>query len=83
VVLDCAPILAVAETRVLVGMADATVLVSRAGKTQIGALRSAVAHTEAAGGEILGVALNHVRPRWQSAADSLYFDESKSYYSVN
>lgn len=83
VVLDCAPILAVAETRILVGQADTTVLVARAGRTPIGAMRSAVEHTESAGGKVLGVALNYVLPRWQSYADSIYFDESKSYYSMS
>ncbi|MGQ0533366.1 MAG: GumC family protein [Caulobacteraceae bacterium] len=83
VILDCAPILAVAETRIVVGRADTTVLVARAGRTAIGAMRAAVAQTEAAGGNILGIALNYVRPRWQSYTDSLYFNESKSYYSVS
>jgi capsular exopolysaccharide synthesis family protein len=83
VVLDCAPILAVAETRILVGQADTTVLVARAGRTAIGAMRAAVAQTESAGGNILGIALNYVLPRWQSYTDSLYFNESKSYYSVS
>ena len=83
VILDCAPILAVAETRILVGQADTTVLVARAGRTAIGAMRSAVAQTEAAGGKVLGIALNYVLPRWQSYSDSLYFNESKSYYSVS
>ncbi|MGH6950166.1 MAG: GumC family protein [Vitreimonas sp.] len=83
VILDCAPVLAVAETRILVGLADTTVLIARAGRTPIGAMRAAVAHTEAAGGKVLGIALNYVLPRWQSYTDSLYFDESKSYYSVS
>lgn len=83
VILDCAPILAVAETRIVVGRADTTVLIARAGRTHIGAMRAAVAQTEAAGGNILGIALNYVLPRWQSYTDSLYFNESKSYYSVS
>jgi capsular exopolysaccharide synthesis family protein len=83
VILDCAPILAVAETRIVVGRADTTVLVARAGRTAIGAMRAAVMQTESAGGNILGIALNYVLPRWQSYTDSLYFNESKSYYSVS
>ena len=83
VILDCAPILAVAETRIVVGRADTTVLIARAGRTHIGAMRAAVAQTEAAGGNILGIALNYVLPRWQSYTDSLYFNESKSYYSIS
>jgi capsular exopolysaccharide synthesis family protein len=83
VILDCAPILAVAETRVLVKHADSVVIVARAGRSAIGAVRSAVAQTEAAGGKVLGIALNCVLPHWQSYADSLYFYQAKSYYSVS
>jgi capsular exopolysaccharide synthesis family protein len=83
VILDCAPILAVAETRVLVKQADTTVLVARAGKSAVGAVRTAVHQTETAGGKVLGIALNCVLPHWQSYGDSLYFYQSKSYYSVN
>jgi len=83
VVLDCAPILAVAETRILVKHADTTVIVARAGRSAIGAVRSAVQQTETAGGNVLGIALNCVLPHWQSYADSLYFYQSKSYYSVS
>lgn len=83
VILDCAPILAVAETRILVAQADTTLLVARAGRTAVGALRSAGIQTESAGGKVLGVALNYVLPRWQSYSDSLYLDQSKSYYSVS
>ena len=83
VILDCAPILAVAETRVLVKHADSVVVVARAGRSHIGAVRTAVSQTESAGGKVLGVALNCVLPHWQSYADSLYFYQAKSYYSVS
>ena len=83
VILDCAPILAVAETRVLVKHADTVVIVARAGRSAVGAVRTAISQTEGAGGKVLGVALNCVEPHWQSYADSLYFYQSKSYYSVS
>jgi capsular exopolysaccharide synthesis family protein len=83
VILDCAPILAVAETRVLVKHADSVVIVARAGRSHLGAVRTAIAQTETAGGKVLGVALNCVLPHWQSYADSLYFYQAKSYYSVS
>ncbi|MBS0386647.1 MAG: AAA family ATPase [Proteobacteria bacterium] len=82
VILDCAPILAVAETRILVKQADTTVLVARAGRTPVKALRAAAQQTVLADGHVLGVALNCVLPHWQTYADSLYFDQAKSYYSV-
>src|SRR5690606_15873535 len=83
VILDCAPILAVAETRVLVKHADTVVIVARAGRSAVGAVRSAVAQTEAAGGKVLGIALNCVLPHWQYYADALYFYQAKSYYSFS
>ncbi len=83
VILDCAPILAVAETRILVAQADTTVIVARLGKTPVGAMRAAVHQTNTAGGNVLGIALNCVLPNWQTFSDSLYFDQSKSYYSVS
>lgn len=83
VVLDCAPILAVAETRILVKQADTTVIVARAGRSAVGAVRTAIAQTEGAGGKVLGVALNCVEPSWSSYSDSLYFYQAKSYYSVS
>lgn len=82
VVLDCAPILAIAETRIVVQHADAVVIVARAGRSATGAVRAAIAQTEGAGGKVLGIALNCVLPHWQSYSDSLYFYDSKSYYSV-
>lgn len=83
VILDCAPILAVAETRVVVKHADAVIVVVRAGRSAAGAVRTAIAQTEGAGGKVLGVALNYIEPNWQSYGDSLYFHQAKSYYSVS
>jgi Mrp family chromosome partitioning ATPase len=65
-----------------VKQADVTVLVARSGKTPVGALRTAVSQTELAGGKVLGAALNCVLPHWQTYSDSIYFNQSKSYYSV-
>ena len=83
VILDCAPILAIADTRVIVKLADSVVIVARAGKSAIGAVRAAVFQTETAGGHVLGVALNCIQPHWHSYSDSIYFYQSKSYYSVS
>ncbi|MBY0564327.1 MAG: polysaccharide biosynthesis tyrosine autokinase [Hyphomonadaceae bacterium] len=83
IILDSAPILAVAETRILVQQADTTVIVARAGKSAVGAVRSAVQQTVSAGGKVLGIALNCVMPTWTSYSDSLYLYQSKSYYSVS
>lgn len=83
IILDCAPILAIAETRIVVQHADSVVIVARAGRSATGAVRSAIAQTEGAGGKVLGIALNCVLPHWQSYSDALYFYDSKSYYTAS
>lgn len=86
VVLDCAPVLAVAETRALAAMADAVLLVGRWRKTDQRALANAATQIAAAGGDVLGVALNAIDPKAPgrtSHADSLYYvDAKKAYYNV-
>lgn len=63
IVLDCAPVLAVAETRVAAAKADAVVLVSRWQKTPMRAVRAALQQLHDAGANIRGVALNAVDRR--------------------
>ncbi|MGE0045111.1 MAG: CpsD/CapB family tyrosine-protein kinase, partial [Hyphomonadaceae bacterium] len=63
IVLDCAPILAVAETRVIVSMADSATLVARWEKTPVRAVRTALQQVHSAGANILGVVLNLVDTR--------------------
>jgi exopolysaccharide transport family protein len=63
IVLDCAPVLAVAETRVAASKADAVVIVSRWQKTPMRAVRAALQQLHDAGANIRGVALNGVDRR--------------------
>ena len=63
IVLDCAPVLAVAETRVVVAKADCAVVVARWQKTPIRAVRSALQQLQGAGANVRGVALNCVDRR--------------------
>lgn len=63
IVLDCAPVLAVAETRVVVAKADSAVVVARWEKTPIRAVRTAVQQLQGAGANITGIALNYVDTR--------------------
>jgi exopolysaccharide transport family protein len=63
IVLDCAPVLAVAETRVAVAKADCAVMVVRWQKTPARAVRTALQHLHDAGANIRGVALNGVDRR--------------------
>lgn len=60
VVLDCAPVLHVADTRIACALADLTVVVMRAQKTPVSATRSALRELSDAGADIHGVAVNCV-----------------------
>jgi capsular exopolysaccharide synthesis family protein len=82
VVLDCAPVFAVADTRVVASLADAVVVVARAGKTPGRALAAAIAQLEIAGARVLGVALNRVdaQGRRRSFYDGLYYSKAFSGY---
>lgn len=63
IVLDCAPVLAVAETRVAVAKADCAVVVARWQKTPMRAVRVMLQQLTDAGATIRGVALNGVDRR--------------------
>ena len=63
IVLDCAPVLAVAETRVAVAKADCAVMVTRWQKSPLRAVRSALQQLHDAGANIRGIALNGVDKR--------------------
>ncbi len=63
IVLDCAPVLAVAETRVIVGKADGAVFVASWNKTSARAVRTALKQLQSAGAKVQGVALNSVHRR--------------------
>ncbi|MEZ5957138.1 MAG: polysaccharide biosynthesis tyrosine autokinase [Hyphomonadaceae bacterium] len=78
IVLDCAPVLAVAETRVAAAKADAVVVVSRWQKTPMRAVRTALQQLADAGANIRGVALNGVDRRVPSYYSYPTYDFSKS-----
>lgn len=63
IVLDCAPVLAVAETRVAVAKADCAVIVARWQKTPMRAMRAMLQQLNDAGANIRGVVLNGVARR--------------------
>jgi capsular exopolysaccharide synthesis family protein len=83
VVLDCPPLFAVAEARVICALADSSVLVARLGKSTIDAVRLAIEHVVASGGKVAGVALNRVPQGGLgrlSYGDGTYSYELRSYY---
>lgn len=65
IILDCAPVLAVADTRVIASKGDCAVLITRWQKTPIRAVRAAMQHLQSAGAGVRGVALNNVDRRMQ------------------
>lgn len=86
VILDTAPLLALADARILASKSDAVVLLCRWRKTQQDALRSAVRLLETAGAQLSGVALTRVDVRKQTAygyGDSTYYHrETQQYYAA-
>lgn len=63
IVLDCAPVLAVAETRVIVGKADCAIIVASWSDTPVRVVRTALKQLQHAGANVQGVALNGVHRR--------------------
>ncbi|MET0547012.1 MAG: polysaccharide biosynthesis tyrosine autokinase [Caulobacterales bacterium] len=63
VVLDCPPVLAVAETRIICRLADETVLVVRWAQTPARAANGAIELIEQCGGNVIGIAINCVDPK--------------------
>ena len=83
VILDCAPVLAVADTRLAAAHADATVVVVRSEKTPASAVRTAVRELRRSRVYIHGVVVNRITPARRSAADSLYYGYARKKYYVN
>ncbi|MGD9981241.1 MAG: polysaccharide biosynthesis tyrosine autokinase [Hyphomonadaceae bacterium] len=78
IVLDCAPVLAVAETRVAAAKADCVVVVSRWQKTPMRAVRAALQQLHDAGANIRGVALNGLDRRVPGYYSYPTYDFSKT-----
>jgi succinoglycan biosynthesis transport protein ExoP len=82
VVLDCAPVFAVADTRVVASLADTVIVAASAHKTPSRALAAAISQLEISGARVLGVALNRVDTRSgrRSFYDGLYYSKAFSGY---
>jgi capsular exopolysaccharide synthesis family protein len=68
IVVDGPPVLATADTGLLAGAVQATVLVLRAGRTTADELRDALSSLRAANAEIVGTVLTDARPSMRSRA---------------
>lgn len=85
VVLDCPPLFAVAEARVIAALADTTVVVARMGKTTIDAVRVAIDDVVGSGGDVAGVVLNRVPVDGFARLanpDAAYTYELRAYYNT-
>ncbi|MBC7768294.1 MAG: AAA family ATPase [Phycisphaerales bacterium] len=81
IILDCAPVLALAEVRDVAALADGVVVVARRGQTDAMALQTALHELKAVRAPVLGVALNGVdarAPGRSSYADPLYFSHAEA-----
>lgn len=86
IILDCPPILAVADARTLAAMADRTVLISQWNATPAPAVRTALREIENAGGKTIGVVLNQLKTsvvKRISYSDSLYLGTAGAKYYTN
>jgi polysaccharide biosynthesis transport protein len=86
VIIDCPPILAVADARTLCAMADRTVIVTHWNRTPAPAVRTAVREIETAGGKAIGIVLNQLKSsvvKRISYGDSLYLGAAGSKYYTN
>jgi exopolysaccharide transport family protein len=85
VILDTAPVLPIADTRVLAPKADGVVMVARWRKTNRNAVNAALHELNNGGARVLGVALSmadiRVIARAGSAYAEHYFHAYKSYYA--
>ncbi|RJF85768.1 GumC family protein [Sphingomonas cavernae] len=85
VVLDTAPVLPVAESRVLASLADTVLMLVQWQKTPAKAAEIALKHLDAVGAHVAGVALSRVDVREQARSGfgdaGLYFGRYKEYYS--
>lgn len=86
VILDCPPVLAVADTRVLVALADVVVLVVRWRRTAANVINAAIDIIEASGGVLRGVALSRMDMRQQRlygyGDPTYYYSEYSKYYTA-
>jgi capsular exopolysaccharide synthesis family protein len=85
VICDCAPVLAVAETRVLAKRMDTMIMVARAAKTPAKATRAAFTQLRDVGASVAGVALNGLDAVSARGGyyDSPYYSKAYEKYYAN
>ncbi|WBQ14325.1 polysaccharide biosynthesis tyrosine autokinase [Hyphomonadaceae bacterium BL14] len=85
IILDTAPVLAVADTRVIASQADAVVVTARWRKSSVNIVRRALQELRASKARVLGVTLNGVdmeaQARYGYDTSGYYYRSYRKYYS--
>ena len=85
VILDTAPVLAVADTREITSKADLVILAARWKKSAVGVVRKALQELQASKANIIGVVLNRVdmeaQARYGYDTQGYYYQSYRKYYS--
>ena len=81
VVLDCPPVMGVAETTILVTKADAVILVVDARKFTFESLEQGLAHLRASGANVVGIVLN--RERWRNMGPVYGYEASSQTHTAH
>lgn len=85
IILDTAPVLAVADTREIAGQADAVIVAARWKKSSVGVVRKALFELRASKANIIGVVLNSVdmeaQARYGYDTQGYYYQSYRKYYS--
>jgi polysaccharide biosynthesis transport protein len=81
VVLDCPPVMGVAETTILVTKADAVILVVDARKFTFESLEQGLAHLRASGANVVGIVLN--RERWRNMGPVYGYEASSQTHAAD
>jgi len=83
VILDCAPILALSDSRVIATLADGVVMIVRWNKTSVRTVGEALDQLESTGAKVLGLSLNCLDPRGlglRHYADGRYYHYGEEGY---
>jgi succinoglycan biosynthesis transport protein ExoP len=84
IILDCPPVLAVADSRVLAQLADGTLIVARAGNSHM-AVSAVLDQLEAANAHVIGILLNAVNAAMAGSSsykEALYYRYAQKAYYV-
>jgi polysaccharide biosynthesis transport protein len=80
IILDCPPILALTEARLVARAADVTVLITKWSSTPTKMASAAIDRIEEAGGDLAGVVINYARPNKMEYGELGAYPRAPQYY---